>query len=144
MKIKSIVTFLFLVLTCSNLMGQKTTDLVGRWIGADIDNNKSEMFFTEDGFVSFTINKQTFGGKNFTIKGQKADLKYEMDSSKNPIWLDFIGYLSGEIIEKGRLKGIIRFIDEDNADILLNFENVRFDNFTEENNKSTIRVIRKK
>ena len=144
MKIKTLITLIFVTLTFANVMAQKTTDLVGEWTGTDIDNNKSNMIFTADGFVSLTINNEIFGGENFTLKGQKADLKYEVDSAKNPIWLDFVGYASGEKIEKGRLKGIIRFIDNDNADILLNFSNVRFENFTEENKKLTIRINRKK
>ena len=54
------------------------------------------------------------GGNDLEIDGHKAELKYEIDYSKSPIWLDLITVVYGKDgqIGEGRLKGIVKFLTD--------------------------------
>jgi len=67
------------------------------------------------------------------INGIKAELKYEVDFAKNPIWIDLIAIEKETKIEKGRIKGILKYINENNIEILLDFNGKRYKNFEKEN-----------
>lgn len=133
-----------LFLNLSYAFCQKASDIVGKWHGVDYWNNPSDLVFTENGFTSFTINGETLGGENFNIKGEKADLKYELDFSKNPYWIDLVVYSKSETKEKGRIKGIIKFVDIDTVIIAMSFDDKRIENFDSENQESTILMKRTK
>ena len=60
-------------------------------------------------------------------------MKYEDDLTKNPIWIDLIAIEKETKIEKGRIKGILKYINDNNLEILLNFNGDRYDNFEKEN-----------
>ncbi|MGZ9676576.1 hypothetical protein [Flavobacterium sp. GNP001] len=142
---KKITTFYIVALfifSITGMYGQSPSDIVGKWEGIDYLNNPSELIFTEDSFVSFTINCEKLGGENFSIKGQKADLRYFIDSVKNPFWFDFIVYSRTEKIEKGRIKGVLKFIDIDNIQIAVSFDGTRITDFSEKNKESTITLKR--
>lgn len=139
---KKITILLLLIANITGMYAQSPSDVVGKWEGTDYDNNPSELIFTEDSFVSFTINGETLGGENFSINGQKADLKYFIDSLKNPFWIDFIVYSRAENIEKGRIKGVLKFIDIDNVQIAISFDGNRTSNFGEDNKESIITMRR--
>jgi len=121
---------------------QTDNKLVGEWNGTDYWNNKSDLIFTTEKNVSLTINGQKIGGKDFEVKGVKAELKYELDKSKNPIWIDLIAIETESKTEKGRILGVLKFIDDNNAEILLNFNGERFENFDKENEQSIIKMNR--
>lgn len=46
----------------------------------------------------------------------KLQFKYEIDYSKNPIWIDIIFYEKGTNVEKNRVKGIVKFITDNKAE----------------------------
>ncbi|MFD0991054.1 hypothetical protein ACFQ1R_13175 [Mariniflexile jejuense] len=142
--IKSILITIVIFSCASSGILQSEDKLVGKWNGTDFWNNKSDLIFTTDKNVSMTLNGEILGGENFEIKGTKAELKYEIDSSKDPIWIDFIAIEKESKIEKGRIKGIMRFIDENNVELLMNFNGVRFENFDKENEQSIVKIQRKK
>ena len=64
-------------------------NIVGDWNGIDIDGNKEKMIFSNDNYVSMTINGEFIDGKNYVIKrgknnGQKGFIKYEIDNTSLP------------------------------------------------------------
>ncbi len=71
------------------------------------------------------------------MQGKQAEWKYEI-YSKNPHWLDIVIYEKGKRIETGRLKGIVRFITDNNIEYRLSFDDNRFDNFDADDKVNTI------
>lgn len=56
-KSQVIFSILFLLLINSNLYSQETKfDIVGIWNSVDISKNESKTIFTQDGYVSMTVN----------------------------------------------------------------------------------------
>ena len=94
---------------------------IGEWIGTD----KSEigsLILNEGNSAVFVLDNQVLGGDGFEMNGIKSYLKYEIDYSKEPIWLDLVLYEEGQKEEKVRLKGIIRFITENKMQYRANFD----------------------
>ena len=50
---------------------------------------------------------------------------------KNPVEIDFVGYIKGNASEKGRMKGILKFYSEEKMEMATNFNEKRPDNFRE-------------
>lgn len=50
------------------------------------------------------------GGPGYLLNDGKPGIcKYEIDYSKQPIWLDLVVYEKGQSFERGRIRGIVRF-----------------------------------
>ena len=124
---------MFLSFYVIKINSQNNQILIGKWYRTDYWKNKSNLIFTEDKNVSLTIIGEIISGKNFLVNGIKAELKYEDDLTKNPIWIDLIAIEKETKIEKGRIKGILKYINDNNLEILLNFNGDRYDNFEKEN-----------
>jgi len=132
-KYKTILLLIFLSICAIKANSQNSQTLIGQWNGTDFWKNKSDLIFTEDKNVSLTVNGEKIGGENFMVNGIKAELKYEVDFAKNPIWIDLIAIEKETKIEKGRIKGILKYINENNIEILLDFNGKRYENFEKEN-----------
>ena len=124
---------MFLSFYVIKINSQNNQILIGKWYRTDYWKNKSNLIFTEDKNVSLTIIGEIISGKNFLVNGIKAELKYEDDLTKNPIWIDLIAIEKETKLEKGRIKGILKYINDNNLEILLNFNGDRYDNFEKEN-----------
>lgn len=132
-KYKTILLLVFLSFCAIKVNSQNSQTLIGKWNGTDFSKNKCDLIFTEDKNVSLTVNGEIIGGENFMINGIKAELKYEVDFAKNPIWIDLIAIEKETKIEKGRIKVILKYINENNIEILLDFNGKRYKNFEKEN-----------
>ena len=106
-----IFSILFFILISSNLYSQETKfDIVGFWNSVDISENQSKTIFSQDEYVTMTINGEEIDGRKFIIRGgtnngQKAELKYKVDYNENPIHIDLIAIKDNQ--ERGRILGII-------------------------------------
>jgi hypothetical protein len=141
-----LLTVLFSCLTFS----QTTPKIIGEWIGTDSWGNESKFIFSEDNYISMTINGEFIDGKSFVIKGGKddgktAELKYNIDYSKSPVTIDFIAIKNenDKLIEKGRILCIANFISDTEMMLLLNFIGKRETNF-DDSNKENMVILRKK
>lgn len=146
---KVLLLLLVFVTTFCNAQTSNQT-VVGEWSTKDFDGNESDMVFTADHFISMNIGAEFIDGKNFTVKGgpndgQKGLLKYEIDSTSFPIKIDVVAYeiKNGVPSEKGRLLGILEYLNETEMRFNLNFENKREIEFTESNAISTLNLKRK-
>jgi hypothetical protein len=112
---------------------------IGEWKNIDKDETTS-LILDKSNHAILMVNNTVLGGKGFEIKGVKTEVKYEIDYSKSPIWLDLVFYVQGEFQEKGRVKGIIQFITDNKIlyRISLNLPDKRFDKFDTEDKENTI------
>ena len=141
---KKIVILLFIVAGICNAQTYKNK-IVGEWIATDYDGNSSRMIFSDDNYLSMTINGKFVDGKSVEItespnKGEKNILKYELFDSTFPIEIDIIAITieDGKSMEKGRILGIVEFLNKDEIRINLNLNENRASEFNNDNIQSTI------
>ncbi|ESU19844.1 hypothetical protein FEDK69T_31000 [Flavobacterium enshiense DK69] len=134
-KLALILIIATLFFGCSN-SNQKH---IGEWTGTD-KGEKGSLILNEGNSAVFVIGNQVLGGKNFEINGVKASLEYEIDYSKNPIWLDLVLYEKEQKIEKGRMRGIVRFLTDTKMEYRVSFNpfSDRFTKFDSEDKENTI------
>ena len=111
---------------------------IGEWKGTDNSGKLTSLILDKSNHAVLVFGNQVIGGKEFELKKIKAECKYDIDYSKNPIWLDLVIYEQGKTQELGRLKGIVRFITDNKIEYRLNFAGERFDKFDPEDKESTI------
>lgn len=129
-----LITVIFILQSCSNSNERH----IGEWKGTDNTGKTASLVLDKNSHAVFVINNQVLGGTEFEMQGVKAECKYEIDYSKNPIWLDIVICEKGKKEEKARLKGIIRFITDNKLEYRLNFGGERFDKFDSDENENTI------
>ena len=138
---------LFLLLLLSGICNAQNykNKIVGEWIATDYDGNASRMIFSEDNYLSMTVNGTFVDGKNLEItegpnKGIKNILKYELDESTSPIKIDLIATtIDNDVsIEQGRILGIVEFLNNGEIRINLNLNGNRENEFNNENIENTI------
>jgi len=127
-------TLVFIFTGCSN----NEDKIVGEWSGLDrgevfkliLDKNKE---------ATLVSNNLVLGGKDFIVKGIKAQMRYEINYSKEPIWLDLIVYRNDKE-ETTTIKGIVKFITDTKIQYRLNLtpNGERFDGFDVEDKSNTI------
>ncbi|MCB0699870.1 MAG: hypothetical protein H6551_13390 [Chitinophagales bacterium] len=122
-----------------------TEQLVGEWTG---NSNGEDMsyIFDEEGYATLTSGNNVMGGKSFVVEGQNASMKYMVNTDENPMWLDLVLYEEGSDMEKGRMKGIARFITDDKMEYRVSFNPAegRPANFDPEDKNNTILLTRTK
>ena len=138
---KLIKRVLILILTivifgCSN-SNQKH---IGEWTCSDNTGETGSLILNKGNSAVFIVGNQVLGGDNFEINGVKATLKYEIDYSKDPIWLDLVIYEEGQKQETVRAKGIIRFLTNNKMEYRFKPEPSvdRFTKFDSEDKENTI------
>lgn len=141
----NIILFLSFIINCS--AQNNDMNFVGNWSSTDYFNTKNDLILTKDNYITITINGETIDGKNFIIKGgekngQKAELKYSINTEKNPIEIDLIAIKDNE--EKGRILGSIKPIDENSFLLMFSFGKNRIIDFSEINKENFLLIERKK
>ena len=136
----SLVLISFLCVSSAKI--QIDDKLVGNWQATDYWNNTSDFIVTEEKLVTLSIKGQRFGGNDFQMNGNDVELKYSINDSQTPIWLDFVAIekKSGAVLLK--VKGIIEFESYNKAKILLNLDNKRFTHFDKKYIKNMITIER--
>ena len=119
-------------------------DHIGIWEGADNHGSVGAIEMDEDGYASFTINNQQFGGREFDKNGVLVKLVYEIDYMADPIALVLILKEVSNDMELNRLNGILTFIDEDTIKVRIDFSgNREIRDFESENGNDVILLKRK-
>lgn len=139
---KTIILSLLLFVCVSSSKIQIADKLVGTWEATDYWNNTSNFIVTEDKQVTFSVKGQKFGGNDFQINGNPVEIKYTINNSKTPIWLDLIATDKKSGVALLKVKGLIEFTSYNKAKILLNLDNSRITHFDEKYNKMIITLER--
>jgi hypothetical protein len=112
---------LLVIITGCNTPSAKTTDkIIGEWKGMDKGMQVS-FIFDKSNNAKFIQGNNVIGGGEFVKNGKKLELKYEIDYSNKPIWLDLVVYEKGANVEMGRKKGIVRFLSDNKIEYIINF-----------------------
>jgi hypothetical protein len=78
-----LISVILILQSCSNPNDQH----IGEW--KTTDNGKTaSLILDKSNHAILVQDNQVIGGKDFETNGIKRDCKYEIDYSKNPIWLD--------------------------------------------------------
>lgn len=96
--------------------------IVGEWEGADDTGKEGIFIFKKDGRVDFVLDGKTFN--DFAEGDPDIYLKYELDTSFQPMHLDFV-MSSNQIGFSQAIKMIIEFINEDEIRVASNFNDTR-------------------
>ena len=106
---------------------------IGEWKGKNSEGEIISLILDKTNNATFVYGNEVMGGDNFAIDGIKLILKYEVDCSKSPIWLDLVIYEQEKNEEIGRFKGIVRFITDTKIEYRVNFDDDnRYENFDSE------------
>jgi hypothetical protein len=104
----------FIALILFFLVGCKSkSKIIGEWTTQDKYSDKGTLIFKEDGtFISIN------GDGKIDNMGFKTNrIKYELNQSKNPNWLDFVFFNADTNEEIVRMRGIIEFLSDNTARI---------------------------
>ena len=143
LKILLLILFLF----NANVYSQTTAfNITGNWNATDyLGLQESTTIFTQDGYISMTINGEKIDGKNFIIHGgpndgQKGEMKYEINLKTSPIQIDIIALKDN--IEKGRILGIIIPANQTKCFMLLSFDGKRPETINNENRDQALTLYK--
>jgi hypothetical protein len=131
-----LIFYLSVILTLGACSGP-SSKLVGEWKGNDNRGKKNVVIFKNDNIAEWISENTILGGEHFEIEGEKAELKYEVDYSKDPIWLDLVIYRNGIPLEDKRIKGIVRFPSDTRMEWRIGMEN-RYITFDSRDMNSTM------
>ncbi len=128
------ILVLFTFFTCSKQQVRPRTDFsstrhIGKWRGSDTSGRIGRLFLFSNGFAYFSAGGQSFGGPRLSKRG---GLLYEIDHSKSPISLDFIG-ISHSYKELRRIRAIIKFLGPKQMKVCTFMNDVRPKNFRGKN-----------
>jgi len=116
----SILTFLvcisFQVFLLPTIIAQS---FKGQWTG-ESDGEVGTMTFDKKGYISFIIDGEKIGGKEYVAEGVKLSMRYEFNEAVMPRTLDFIIYMEGE--ELIRMLGIYEFLDNNTLLVNMDFD----------------------
>lgn len=103
---------------------------IGEWSNNDGGRNWV-VKFTPDSLVQILDDSiPVLGGPYYKLNdGQPGTCRFEIDYTKNPIWLDVVVFPKDQKMEIGRIKGIVRFISSDKMEWRINPTGERFKNF---------------
>ena len=113
---------LILVLAfCISSFTSPSPSLIGQWKGED-NGEVGIITFEKEGYVSFTINDEKVGGKDYESEGLVFDMFYETDETVNPNTIDFVIKLDDDEVEVARMLGIYHFVDDNTLIINMKFD----------------------
>jgi hypothetical protein len=95
--------------------------LIGKWKGED-NGEVGIITFEKEGYVSFTINDEKVGGKDYESEGIVFDMFYETDETVTPHTMDFVIKMDDEDVEVARMLGIYHFVDDNTLIINMKFD----------------------
>lgn len=103
-----VITLTIITIGCSN----SSKNHIGEWESVIRGNGAMDLVFKNSENIIGTFGFETFGGENYVVDGVKYKVKYEMDYSKKPIWLDIVYYKEENNEETGRIMYLIEFLTE--------------------------------
>jgi meiotically up-regulated gene 157 (Mug157) protein len=90
--------------------------LIGKWAGIDNNGNSNVMILEEGNYVTFSTKNKTYG-REFEANGGNFIYKYSVDSSKNPVQIDFVIFRKETNKEEEHFKSIIRLVDKNTIEM---------------------------
>ena len=115
-----ITAFLAIAISLTSF-STKTSTLEGKWKGED-EGEVGIITFDKAGYVSFTVDGEVVGGKNYSVDGIVMDMVYETDDSVTPHTIDFIFKLNEGQVEISRMLGIYQLVDEKTLILNMKFD----------------------
>tara|TARA_R110001632_G_scaffold39718_2_gene99330 strand:+ start:6481 stop:6903 length:423 start_codon:yes stop_codon:yes gene_type:complete len=117
--LKKISLFLFLLITLSSFTS--STELYkGKWKGED-KGDIGLFILSDDGYATFETDGKVMGGKSYVQNGAEASMEYEVNEKVKPFTIDFIIKFNKNKKELGRLKGILKILDNDKMLLSIGF-----------------------
>ena len=110
--------------------------IIGKWVG-ESEGEKGSITFNIDGTALIELEDYILGSND----DYPLILKYEIDYSQSPIYLDFIAYDDEFKYELGRIKGLLNFITAGQIEICINFDEINRPNNFECENKDEDYII---
>lgn len=111
---------LSLVLVAFISTSASSQTLVGKWKGDD-GKEVGFMTFDAEGYVSFTVEGEAVGGKDYQAEGIIFDMFYETDESVKPQTIDFVIRMKDQT-EIARMMGIYAMPDDQTLIINMKFD----------------------
>lgn len=121
MKSTYVISAFIIVSFMMTSFSTKTPTLVGKWKGED-EGEVGIITFDKGGYVSFTVEGEVVGGKNYSVDGVVMDMVYETDDSVTPHTIDFIFKLNEGQVEISRMLGIYQLVDEKTLILNMKFD----------------------
>lgn len=112
------ITLFFLATLTS--FTSSTEIYVGEWKGED-KGDAGTFIFSDDGYATFITNGKVMGGKSYVQSGVDASMRYEVNKKVTPFSIDFIIIQNKEKNELGRLKGILKIVNDDEMLLSIGF-----------------------
>ena len=132
---------------CSCSSNTENEKHIGEWEGVSEGKMVNMVLDESMNAIMSGDGQETIGGDDYYVKeGLRGFCKYEIDYSKNPIWLDIV--LSDEDPNSNievKLIGIIRFLAEDKIEYRMSppFSKDRFGDFNEKGEGVTMFLVKK-
>lgn len=111
--------------------------IIGEWKGTDNTGATASFIFDNTNHATVVKNNEVFGGE-MERKGILIECTYEINYTKNPIWLDIALRKKGERTKIVFMSGIVRFITDTKIEYRVNFHDGRFKNFDYDDKVNTI------
>ena len=114
-------TALLALAFCITSFAPPSPSLIGQWKGED-KGEVGIITFEKEGYVSFTLNDEKVGGKDYKSEGIVFDMFYETDETVTPNTIDFVIKLNDDEMEVARMLGIYHFVDDNTLIINMKFD----------------------
>ena len=102
-------------------------NIVGEWKGSDKTGKSASFILDKTNHLTMIMDGKVMSGEEHEVNGKKVEIKYEVDETKKPIWLDFVFYIDGVRDDTKTAKGIIRFVTDTKIEMRMDFDsNQRF------------------
>lgn len=139
MKKHTLIIFLLLIVQSVHAQNEM---IAGTWQEIE-DEDTTLLIFDSEGYAVLNFNQETIGGKSYSMDGLECSLRYKLDFSKSPTWIDFIIISKEDDSEFDFMLGIIEFSDDSTEMRMcldLNKGNKRPENFIEMDTAKMIRI----
>ncbi len=100
-----------LLITGTSLITAQDNKLTGKWTGLS-EGKRGLLTIEEEGYASFTIDGETFGGKKYKADGILMTMTYEHNEQVMPHTIDFVISTAEDHTEIIRMKGIYKFVND--------------------------------
>lgn len=107
---KQYILTLFLFLLVQSIQAQSER-VLGTWQEIE-EEDTIRLMFDAEGYAILSINQEIIGGKSYSMDGLECSLRYKLDLSKSPAWIDFVILLKEDNTEFDFMLGIIEFSDD--------------------------------
>lgn len=117
--------------------------LIGSWKGED-GGEVGVITFDKNGYVSFTVNGESIGGKGYKAEGMVFDMVYETNDTADPHHMDFVIKMDDGSLEVSRMQGIYSFVDDKTLIINMKFDGSDRPQAFDSNSDDEIRLTKMK